>query len=68
MTVMATLKSKALFCIVSMKLFAVYALTMNFEQYVLVGSTVRGYLSWLKDSGRLSVSFENGMLLWRRAG
>lgn len=50
------------------KLFAVYALTMNFEQYVLVGSTVRGYLSWLKDSGRLSVSFENGMLLWRRAG
>ncbi|MBO6040060.1 MAG: MBL fold metallo-hydrolase [Oscillospiraceae bacterium] len=50
------------------KLFTVYGLTMNFEQYVLVGSTVRGYLSWLKDSGRLSVSFENGMLLWRRAG
>ena len=49
------------------KLFTLYALTMTFEQYVLVGSTVRGYLSWLKDSGRLSVSFENGMLLWRRA-
>jgi glyoxylase-like metal-dependent hydrolase (beta-lactamase superfamily II) len=49
------------------KLFTHYGLTMSFEQYVLVGSTVRGYLSWLKDSGRLSVSFENGMLLWRRA-
>ncbi len=46
------------------KLFREYALEMNFEQYVLVGSTVRSYLSWLKDSGRLGVSFEDGMLLW----
>lgn len=27
---------------------------MSFEQYVLVGSTVRSYLSWLKDGGRLN--------------
>jgi len=46
------------------KLFLDYGLTMNFEQYVLVGSTVRSYLSWLKDSGKLDVSFENNMLLW----
>ena len=39
---------------------------MNFEQYVLVGSTVRSYLSWLKDSGRLAADFEDNMLLWRR--
>ena len=49
------------------RLFRDYALTMNFEQYVLVGSTVRSYLAWLKDSGRLTVVFEGGMLLWRRA-
>ena len=49
------------------KLFTLYGLTMSFEQYVLVGSTVRSYLAWLKDSALLSVSFENGMLLWRRA-
>ena len=49
------------------RLFRDYALTMNFEQYVLVGSTVRSYLAWLKDSGRLTVVFEDGMLLWRRA-
>ncbi len=49
------------------KLFADYGLDMNFEQYVLVGSTVRSYLSWLKDSGRLNAVFENSMLLWRRA-
>lgn len=45
--------------------FRSYGLTMNFEQYVLVGSTVRSYLSWLKDNGRLSASFDGGMLLWQ---
>ncbi len=49
------------------KLFAEYGLEMNFEQYVLVGSTVRSYLSWLKDAGHLNCSFENNMLLWQRA-
>ncbi|MDE7243932.1 MAG: MBL fold metallo-hydrolase [Oscillospiraceae bacterium] len=48
------------------KLFADYRLTMNFEQYVLVGSTVRSYLAWLKDTGRLNSLFENNMLLWQR--
>ncbi len=38
-----------------------YGLTMNFEQYVLVGSTVRSYLAWLNGL------FENNMLLWQRA-
>ena len=48
------------------KLFSEYDLQMNFEQYVLVGSTVRSYLSWLKDTGRISAGFENNMLLWER--
>ncbi|MCI9444586.1 MAG: MBL fold metallo-hydrolase [Oscillospiraceae bacterium] len=48
------------------KLFTDCNLKMNFEQYVLVGSTVRSYLAWLKDSGRLTALFENNMLLWRR--
>ena len=48
------------------KLFADYGLKMNFEQYVLVGSTVRSYLAWLKDTGRLNGLFENNMLLWQR--
>ena len=48
------------------KLFRAYGLTMNFEQYVLVGSTVRSYLAWLKDTGRLNVRFEDSMLLWER--
>ncbi len=48
-------------------LFREYSLTMNFEQYVLVGSTVRSYLSWFKDKGGLTAVFEDGMLLWRRS-
>ena len=46
------------------KLFSRLELTMDFQQYVLVGSTVRSYLSWLKDAGRLSARFENHYLLW----
>ena len=49
------------------RLFTDYGLTMNFEQYVLVGSTVRSYLSWLKDTGRLTVKFEQNLLLWQRS-
>lgn len=48
------------------KLFTAYDLTMNFEQYVLVGSTVRSYLAWLKDTGRLNAGFENNLLLWEK--
>lgn len=47
------------------RLFNDYSLVMNFEQYALVGSTVRSYLSWLKDSGRIAAEFDNGRLLWR---
>ena len=47
------------------KLFTEFGLTMNFEQYVLVGSTVRSYLSWLRDNGKLSAAFEDNMLLWK---
>ena len=43
-----------------------YQLTMNFEQYVLVGSTVRSYLSWLKDTGKITVKFEDNLLLWKK--
>lgn len=48
------------------KLFTDYGLAMDFQQYVLVGSTVRSYLSWMKDTGRLTARFEDNMLLWER--
>lgn len=50
------------------RLFLDYSLVMNFQQYALVGSTVRSYLSWLKDTGRLEAVFDNGQLLWTAGG
>jgi len=46
------------------RLFSDYGLTMNFEQYVLVGSTVRSYLSWLKDNEKIKAAFTDNLLLW----
>lgn len=46
------------------RLFTRYGLTMTFEQHALVGSTVRSYLAWLKDAGRLTAGFEDNTLLW----
>lgn len=48
-------------------LFTSYDLAMTFEQYALVGSTVRNYLSWLLDSEKLSANFADNRLLWQRA-
>ena len=48
------------------RLFTAYDLTMTFEQYVLVGSTVRSYLAWLKDTDRVTAFFDNNRLLWER--
>ena len=48
-------------------LFEKYGLSMNFEQYALVGSTARSYLSWLKEGGGLRAFFENNALLWAKA-
>lgn len=48
------------------RLFTGYGLTMTVEQYVLVGSTVRSYLSWLRDSGKAAFRFEENRMLWQR--
>ena len=47
------------------ELFRRYELTMTFEQHALVGSTVRSYLTWMKECGRLTAFIEDNMLLWQ---
>lgn len=47
------------------ELFDFYGLKMDFNQYVLVGSTVRSYLSYLHDENRLECIFEDNRLLWK---
>lgn len=46
------------------KLFDDFGLKMNFEQYVLVGSTVRSYLAWLKDNDKIRAVFTDNQLMW----
>lgn len=42
-----------------------YGIALNAEQYVLVGSTIRSYLSWLSDQGRLEYGFEKNRMVFR---
>lgn len=47
------------------KVFDHYALTLDHGQYVLVGSTIRSYLSYLADQGKVECYAEDNMLLWK---
>ena len=47
-------------------LFDRYGMTMTFEQYALVGGTVRSYLTWLKDMGCVAAEVADNRMLWRR--
>lgn len=48
-------------------LFDAYGMTMNLQQYALVGSTLRSYLSWLQRQGRVNFVIENNELLWQKS-
>ncbi len=47
------------------KLFNEYNLQLSFEQYALVGSTVKSYLVYLKEQGKINATFESNLLLWQ---
>ena len=53
------------FEVILQRLFKRYNLTMTMQQYVLVGSTLKSYLSWLKDSGRMCLEIQDNLLLWK---
>lgn len=46
------------------KLFDSYGLALSFQQYALVGSTVRSYLAYLLKQGRAEYLFSDNMMLW----
>ena len=45
-------------------LFDRYGLDMDFNQYVLAGSTIRSYLSYMLDNQIIGAAFENNSLTW----
>ena len=40
-------------------------MTMTAEQYALIGSTLRSYLSWLKAAGKAEYTIEENRMLWK---
>ena len=47
------------------RLFERYGMTMTVEQYAIVGSTLRSYLSWLLEQGRVETVIDGSTLLWK---
>ncbi len=47
-------------------IFDEYNLLMNANQYVLVGSTIKSYLSYLCDEKRISYEFKNNKMFWKQ--
>lgn len=47
------------------QIFEAYGLTMNAQQYVLLGSTVRSYLSDMYTEGLLTFGFEDNEMKWK---
>ena len=48
------------------KIFTEYNLTMNINQYVLVGSTIKSYLSYLCDEQKISYYFQDNIMYWHQ--
>lgn len=48
------------------KVFDIYGLNMNVNQYVLIGSTIRSYLSYLHEEGRVSFEFKDNKMYWKQ--
>lgn len=64
-TILKICKSPVCFEELLQKLFQEYNIKMNQQQYLLIGSTVRSYLSWLKESEKIETVIENCKILWR---
>ncbi|MCM1083782.1 MAG: MBL fold metallo-hydrolase [Clostridium sp.] len=48
-------------------IFDKYALTMNANQYVLVGSTIKSYLSYLCDENKITYEFKDNKMIWKQS-
>ncbi len=48
------------------EIFYSYNLTMNSNQYVLIGSTIKSYLSYLYDEGKILYEFKENKMFWKK--
>lgn len=48
------------------KVFQDYGMQMTYQQYALIGSTVRSYLAWLEARGGAEAVIEENRMLWKK--
>lgn len=54
------------FDILLKKLFDEYSLVMTAQQHALVGSTVKSYLTFLTEQGRVEALIDNNIMCWKK--
>lgn len=59
-------KKKLTFEEILKAIFDEYNLSMNANQYVLVGSTIKSYLSYLCDENKICYEFKDNKMLWKQ--
>lgn len=47
-------------------IFDDYSLIMNINQFVLVGSTIKSYLTYLMDLGKITYEFKDNKMVWKQ--
>lgn len=66
-TLFSFLKSPLCFDSLLSKVIKYYKIRLTNEQYVLLGSTLRCYLGWMKNKGYINFEIKDNMLLWKKA-
>lgn len=46
-------------------IFEIYNLTMNINQYVLIGSTIKSYLTYLQNENKINYKFKFNKIYWK---
>ena len=64
-TILSICKEPLIFEDILQKLFIHYDLTMDLNQYVLIGNTLKAYLSYLYDIEKLNIEFIDSKLYWK---
>lgn len=65
-TIYSLCENEIIFEDILQKIFDIYGLTMNVNQYVLIGSTVKSYLSYLYEEGKVAFEFKENKMLWKQ--
>lgn len=48
------------------RVFDEYGITINANQYVLIGSTLKSYLSYLCDENKITYEFKDNQMIWKK--